>query len=175
MWPWPPLLQLGISPARPDSTESRSLMLPTVWGQDSTPGLPGCPGLLRAPPGSVCTLAPGWARGQRAGAHHLGGPALLIRQRCTPVLWLLRVVPVDTALGARQLSLWGWEGASREIWSAQGNLRQVPKPLCASVSSCVPKEKQKQCGGHHTPFCAWTRAARGGCSSEDSPGSWRRG
>lgn len=91
----------------------------------------------RAPPGSVCALAPGGG-GQRAGHHHPGGPALLIRQMCTPALWLLRVVPVA---------------------------RQVPKPPCASVSSSAPKERQKQCGATTPPSVPGPGPPRAGAAA----------
>lgn len=38
--------------------------------------------------------AVGPGAGARGLRHHLGGPALLIRQTCTPALWLPRVVPM---------------------------------------------------------------------------------
>lgn len=55
-------------------------MLPAVWGQDSTPGLPG----------SVCTLAPGWAGARGLGHYHLGGPPFC-SGKGAPDLWLLRL------------------------------------------------------------------------------------
>lgn len=50
-------------------------MLPAVWGQDSTPGLPG----------SACTLAPGWAGGQRAGAPGRSGPSAQAKVHPSPL------------------------------------------------------------------------------------------